>query len=150
MQYLMQYKRLPTYLSIGPIASETSNGLMDLLVIQRHVRPLLGVTVGNDSVLLPNAKMRHIPAILVDDVSLGIVQAQAAVLDAELPAAAHGLGVVLDAEGLAFGHADLGGLIATGTDGVVDASETRVGNRGSPVSVGPAIDLLVGSGSAAA
>ena len=123
---------------------------MTLLVVQRQVGPLLGVPVGSKSVLLSDAKMRHITAVLIDDFSLGIVQTKAAVLDAELPAAAHGPIVVLDAEGLAFGHAYLGGLVATGTDGVVDAGETRVADRGCPVSVRPAVGMLVGDAAAEA
>ena len=53
-----------------------------------------------------------------------------------------GPGVVLDAEGLAFGHADLGRLVATGTDGVVDAGEARVADWGRPVCVGSAIGMI--------
>ena len=86
--------------------------------------------------LFANAQMRDILAILVDDFALGIVQAKLAVLDAKLPATAHGLVVVLDTESLAFGDADLGGLAAAGTDGVVDASEADILDRGYPISVG--------------
>ena len=122
---------------------------MTLLVIHRHIGPLLGVSVRNESVLLSNAKMRHIPAIFPGDVSLGVIQKEATVLDAELPTASHGLMIIFDAKSVPFGHADLSGLVATGTDGIVDASEARVRNRGGPVTVGPAIGMIGCSAAAA-
>ena len=132
-----------TYLAISSIAREAANDLMTLRVVQRHVRALLGVLVRIEFVFLSDAKMRHIPAVLPDDVSLGIVQTKTAVLNAELPAASHGPVIVVNTEGLAFGHADLGGLVAPGADGVVDTSKARVRNRGRPVLVGSAIDVFV-------
>ena len=109
---------------------------MTLLVIQRHVGTLLGIPVGIESVFLADAKMRHISAVLPNDVSPWIVQTKLAVLDAKLPAAAHGLVVVLDAKGLAFSDANVVGLASAGTDGVVDAFEASVLNWGNPVCVG--------------
>ena len=138
-----------THLSIGSIAREASHDLMSLLIVQRHVGPFLGVPVGNKSLLLTDAKMGHISAVLPDDVPPGIVQTKAAVLDAELPAAAHGFVVVLDTESLAFGHADLVGLATTGTDGVVDASEASILDRGYPIVWGHCVCFafsLVGKG----
>ena len=123
---------------------------MDLLVVQGQVGTLLGVTVGIEAMLLTNAQMRDVLAVLVDDFTLGIVEAKLAVLDAKLPATTHGLVVILDAEGLAFGHADLAGLTTASTDGVVDACETRVSDRGHPISIGPASILLVGGAGAKA
>ena len=107
---------------------------MRLLVVEGHVRTLLRITVGVKALLLANANMRDVGAVLVDDFLFGIVQAKLAVLDAELPATAHGLVVVLDAEGLAFGHTDLVGLATAGTDGVVDACQTDALDRGYPIS----------------
>ena len=111
-----------TYLPISSIASKTTDNLVDLLIVQGQVGTLLGVAIGIKAMLLTNAQMRDIAAVFVDYFTLGVIKAKLAVLDAKLPATAHGLVVVLDTEGLAFGHADLVGLATTGTDRVVDAS----------------------------
>lgn len=115
---------------------------MDLLVVQGQVGTLLGVAIGIEAMFLTNAQMRDVLAVLVDDFLLGIIEAKLAVLDAKLPATAHGFVVVLDAKGLAFGHADFGGLTTASSDGVVDACQTSVSNRGNPISVGSASILV--------
>ena len=126
---------------------------MRLLVVQGHVGTLLGVPVGDNALLLADAKMSYVGAVLVDDLLFRIIQAKLAVLDAILPATAHGLVVVLDAKGLAFGDADLVGLASAGPDGVVDARQADVVDGGNPIVRGHCIGLafaLVGVGTKAA
>ena len=142
-----------TYLPVSAIASEATDDLVRLLVVQGHVRTLLGVAVGDSALLLADAKMRDVGAVLVDDFLLGVVESKLAVLDAILPATAHGLVVVLDAKGLAFGDADLVGLASAGPDGVVDARQADTLDGGNPIVRGHCIGLafaLVGVGTKAA
>ena len=122
-----------TYLPISTIARKAANDLVDLLIVQGQVGTLLGVSVGIEAMLLSNAQMRDVLTVLVNDFSLGVVEAKLAVLDAELPATAHGLVVVLDTEGLAFGHTDLVGRATAGADGVIDASQTNILDGSHPI-----------------
>ena len=84
-----------TYLPVSAIASEATDDLVRLLVVQGHVRTLLGVPVGDSALLLADAKMRDVGAVLVDDFLFGIIESKLAVLDAILPATAHGAVVCL-------------------------------------------------------
>ena len=145
----IRYMPPNTYLPISSVASKAANDLVDLLIVQGQVGTLLGVSVGIEVMILTNAQMRDIAAVFVDYFSLGIIQAELAVLDAELPTTAHGLVVVLDTKGLAFGHTNLRRLATASTDGVVDAGEAGISDWGYPISVGSASVLVGGAGAKA-
>ena len=78
--------------------------------------------------------MRNFGTELPYNLHVGIPQLHHAVLDAEGPLAAEGLATVIDANGLPFGDAFVVVVfVAPGADGVVDALEAELVQRGDPV-----------------
>jgi hypothetical protein len=123
-----------THLAIGSVAREFANDLVGLLVVEAQIRTLFRVAVGVVSMLLADANMSHFGAELPNDLHLGIPELHHAVLDAEGPLAAEVLIIVGDAKGLALGDAlVVVVLVASSTDGVVNARKSDILHRNDPV-----------------
>ena len=107
---------------------------MGLLVVEVQIRTLFRVAVGVVSMLLADANMSYLSTKLPYNLHLGVPQLNHAVLDAEGPLAAEVLIIVSDAKGLALGDAlVVVVLVASSTDGVVNARKSDILDRHDPV-----------------
>ena len=130
----MNIEKEDTHLAIGSVARETANDLVGLLIVEVQIRTLFRVAVGVVSMLLADAHMSQFGAKLPDDFHLGIPQLRHAVLDAEHPLAAEVLIIVSNANGLALGDAlVVVVLVASSTDGIVNARKSAILHRNDPV-----------------
>ena len=130
----MRAKQMCTYHTIGAVTCQLSNPSLRLFVIEEHVRALLGEFVGVEFLVFAYAYVSDRSAVGPNDLVLGIPKMNKSILDAEAPTSSHGPVVVIDADRLPFGDAGVViGLVASGTNAVIDAGQAQGGDGRSPV-----------------